>query len=410
MSGGFAGAASAGGHGLRETKDRGRMILARASLMAILCGILIAGLWPFSAPENEISWSADGHGIEFGHRGTGVSLGSFELGAGQDESAGSVEAWLEPQGRAAWKTILAFDSKQHPGRPFMLVRRSDTLVVERHNVDPQGICRTAQFAVGKVFEPGRRVHVTIVLAAHHTLVYINGVLAVDSHLMGESRRNLTGRLILANSPDIDNSWRGKVLALAVFPGQLSADQVDRDSRMWTGGGGLKNEADETPLALYRFDEGAGRVAHNAVDRATDLEFPERYFVLHPRFLASPLRPFRSGWPAAGYWQDVMVNIVGFIPLGFFLLNYISRARNIPYSWMLVILAGFLLSLTIESLQWFLPTRDSDMTDVISNTLGAALGAGIYRAPGVSRVWNRLSERLALAWPRGRSASIGQHGG
>jgi hypothetical protein len=389
----------------RRTKERARFILARISLTAILCGIFVAGLWPFCGPANQVGWSAEGNGIEFGQHGPGISLGRFELRPGQDNSAGSVEAWLEPHKMAPSETLLAFDTKEHPGGPFMLEQRADALVVERHNIDARGICRTGQFAVRNVFESGRRVHVTIVLMAHHTLVYVNGALAVDSYLIGDSARNLTGRLVLANSTVVDSSWSGEILGLAVYPERLSADQIARDYKEWTSGGMPKNEADETPLALYRFDEREGRVAHNAADRQTNIVFPDRYFVLHPRFLTPAWKRFRFGWPGAEYWQDVMINIVGFLPVGFLLLNYLAQSRAVRHGWMLAIGAGFLMSLTIEVLQWFLPTRDSDMTDVITNTLGTALGAGIYRAPGALKAWNRLCERLALSWLRGHRARL-----
>ena len=68
-----------------------------------------------------------------------------------------------------------------------------------------------------------------------------------------------------------------------------------------------------------------------------------------------------------YWTDVLVNISGFVPVGFFLLNYLSLIQQSKRPAATVLLLGFFLSLTIEILQWFLPTRDSDMTDLICNT-------------------------------------------
>jgi hypothetical protein len=405
MSGRRAQVASDEGHQFLETHDGVRIVVARVLLIAILCGILVAGLWPFCAPANQVRWSTEGNGIELGRHGTGVSLGMFKLSAGQNESAGSVETLLVPHRMPQWKTILAFDTQEHPGGPFRVVQREDALVVERHNVDPQGICRTSQFAVRNVFESGRRVHVTIVLSAHHTLVYVNGALAVDSYLAGDSSHNLTGRLVLANSTDVDNSWSGKVLGLAIYSERLSTNQVARDFTESSSGAGPRNAADETALAVYRFDEHQGRVAHNASDGATDLVFPKRYFVLHPRFLTPPWASFRFGWPEAGYWQDVVINILGFVPVGFLVLNYISVAHKIRHGWILTIIAGFLLSLTIEVLQWFLPTRDSGMTDLITNTLGTALGAAVYRVPGACGAWNRLCELLTPAWLHSHPAEL-----
>ena len=85
-----------------------------------------------------------------------------------------------------------------------------------------------------------------------------------------------------------------------------------------------------------------------------------------------------------------MNIVGFVPIGFFLLNYLALIQQINRPAVTVILLGFFLSLTIEILQWFLPTRDSDMTDLISNTFGTVVGVSLYRCPSVQGTWARLA--------------------
>lgn len=75
----------------------------------------------------------------------------------------------------------------------------------------------------------------------------------------------------------------------------------------------------------------------------------------------------------GYWQYFIYlfvgNIIWFLPLGCFV-----RCREKPF-WFAV-LAGFLLSLVIETLQFVLGSGVSETEDLILNTCGTMLGFGI----------------------------------
>ncbi len=65
------------------------------------------------------------------------------------------------------------------------------------------------------------------------------------------------------------------------------------------------------------------------------------------------------------------NLAWFLPLGFFAA---AERKNLPFC----LLAGFLLSLSIETLQFVFSTGYSETEDLILNTLGALLGWLIWK--------------------------------
>jgi glycopeptide antibiotics resistance protein len=82
--------------------------------------------------------------------------------------------------------------------------------------------------------------------------------------------------------------------------------------------------------------------------------------------------------------DGLGNVAAFVPLGAALAVATlpkraaagGQTRSDRRRWLIVVAAGFLLSLSIELAQLAIPTRATDVDDVILNTLGAAVGAAI----------------------------------
>jgi VanZ family protein len=343
--------------------------------LCVLCIILVAGLWPFHAPKNQVHWREHENGLGFGRFGSLVSAGAFrENGVSNDES-GSLEIWVEPGNLQDQHAILSFDGSEHPGSPFSLRQNKDALRVQRHNIDSRGTSRTVWFDVRGAFRDKKPVLVTISLGKQETSVYLDGVMAQASSISGSSTNNLTGRLIVANSPHASDSWPGRICGLAIYHRELTLEQVAQHYEDWIRNQQPALVQDEAPVALYLFNERSGNMAHNQLDPETDLTIPLHYFVLHQTFLASVLHDYRATW---SYWKDVGVNIAGFLPFGFCFVAYFSSVRTIKHAATTTIALGFVISLTIEVLQAFLPTRSSGSTDLITNTLGTALGVMFYR--------------------------------
>ncbi|MCJ7580031.1 MAG: VanZ family protein, partial [Candidatus Aminicenantes bacterium] len=96
-----------------------------------------------------------------------------------------------------------------------------------------------------------------------------------------------------------------------------------------------------------------------------------------RMLEWPINIFQT---RASMVKDIIINVFGFIPLGFFLLLWFKGTKRwtYRYSILVVVLIGGLISLGIEMTQVFIPARVSSLFDVVWNMAGTVLGVlGIF---------------------------------
>lgn len=99
-----------------------------------------------------------------------------------------------------------------------------------------------------------------------------------------------------------------------------------------------------------------------------------------------------------YWTgfDVVSNLLGYMPLGFFLALSALRTEHAAYALRWAVLAGVLLSLAMETLQVYLPARVASNLDLMLNVGGAALGAGM--AWSMERLgWLQRWSRFRAQW-------------
>lgn len=137
-----------------------------------------------------------------------------------------------------------------------------------------------------------------------------------------------------------------------------------------------------------------------------------YASLHPLvgWRASGLEPLDfldAPWPRYFTWFDIAVNVAAYVPLGFLLVPAL-RARLKPgWAVVLAVAAGASLSLALEIVQNYLPSRVASNVDWGCNAAGTLLGAlagtrwgGAFADRGWLARWRR--RRIA----RGRRGDLG----
>ncbi|MGV3495089.1 MAG: VanZ family protein [Ramlibacter sp.] len=119
----------------------------------------------------------------------------------------------------------------------------------------------------------------------------------------------------------------------------------------------------------------------------------------------------AGWPK--YWTafDLVANVLGYVPLGFLLALSFMRRGNVRHfaghpnlaAIAVAVGAGAALSLLMEGIQNFLPSRVASNVDLglnIAGTLVGAVAATALEVAGFIAHWSRFRERWFIPQARG----------
>jgi hypothetical protein len=238
----------------------------------------------------------------------------------------------------------------------------------------KGDARPVKRYVVDVFHAGKLVLLTVVSGQQGTVVYREGIL-VRQFTELRPPTVCFGRFVVGDSPTADDTWQGELQGLAIYRSTLPAHQVMANYRSWTTAGRPAKNGPASEYALYFLSENDGNLIRDHGTSGVDLFIPETYVIAQPIFLGLPLRSYDGDWDDV---QDIIINIAGFVPFGFTLSALLVLNTHLKRSDAIAALSGLAVSLTIEILQYYLPTRNSDLSDVLTNTLGTCVGVMLWR--------------------------------
>ena len=337
--------------------------------LVLSLGLLFAGLWPFQfQPANNVHWIDGSPGLRFD--AFGIVSGKeplFGPGGAVDLSLPftlrmEVRPREEPSG-ALPRILSAYDGE---GRELFFLGQWRAGLVLRI-LEKERLYRLKYRETGAGGVQKDVTHSIVVRSENHVLtLFVDGVpvktrSGVDFSLLSEKRE--PAWMILGNSPTGENPWRGDLLSLSIYQKALSPGDIE------SGG--------TPPVLRYGFPEGDGTVSVSGADSRYDLVIPSLFRAPKKGILVPPWRVQKY---ERSFWKDVFVNILGFIPFGFALSAWQRKNgnRKDAVAMGIVLLFGAGISLFIEILQVYLPTRDSSLTDVMNNVFGTFIGARLFR--------------------------------
>jgi VanZ family protein len=289
--------------------------------VVVVGGILFVGLWPFNfLPENGCNADAKSGRLLFER--SGIAYRKLDISACRSlfnnktfSLAFSVQPFNSPVYCA---TILALPNNK---KTLITINQwKSTLIVQ------SGSCKVA---FGNVMK--EKVLIPVMLTI------------VDS-ILTLTCSNITKTVLIDNS-DLKNG----MLQYIIFGNNASLHSP------WKG-----------VLSSIRFNK--------SNDSFQFIQVPRQMIPLKATMLTPPWNDYKM---ELNYAMDLIINLLGFVPLGLslcLLLNNVFSMRNYRY---LAILLSFLISLFIEMAQAYLITRTSQMSDLILNSWGGLLGTVLY---------------------------------
>lgn len=262
-------------------------------------------------------------------------------------------------------------SESTSSRNFTLGQQGDALVLRLRTARTGPNGTDPYLEVPAIIRPGERQHLLVTYDGRVERVFVDGKpVAENREVAGDFSNWTDGHFLTAGNERTPNRpWRGVLFEAALYARALSPEEAARNFRAARGREPATARVSDGLVAWYDFGRGSGEEAFQ--DRS-------------PAGLGGPLgkarfqslrRTMLENLPAWFGPRDMILNILAFIPIGFFLwhLGPAVLRRNRFSLVLSAAFAGLAISFFIEFFQQFTRMRSPNLLDLLYNAAGGALG-------------------------------------
>jgi VanZ like protein/concanavalin A-like lectin/glucanase superfamily protein len=350
--------------------------------LAVLFIILFFGLKPKDFNfSNNIKWLLKQPGIRFKAYGIAYTepIKNLSKAGAINENGFSIEIVLKPAKyhENGFNFLFAIHNGDDGKQLLIGQWRSSLIVMNGDDYDHKRKTKRISIKLAEALAVPQLVTVTTGKKGTH--MYLNGRrVRTQRDLTLKIPEGENARLLLGNSVYGKHSWKGDVLGLAVYPHPISDQDVTIHFKHWFKDGSFLFAKKYNPAMLYVFDEKNGERAIDHAGGNIDFHIPSKMKILNKKILSFSWSRLKFN---TEFFEDVIINLMGFIPLGFFLNASFVKAGGLleRHAVLITVVFCFFVSLFIEALQAWIPSRSSDVLDLVLNTAGGGVGALLLNA-------------------------------
>lgn len=351
------------------------------TFVIILLGILIFGLIPKNFTiSNNVKWVSNPPGIRFGKYGIAYTEPFIEAveDINSEQNGFSIEIALKPERHQEKRFQFIFAVHNGEDSTQLLMGQWGTDFIVMNGDDYDNTKRKKRISVDTLSMHAEELFVTITTSEIGTKIYLNGQLISSKRdlKLKLSAGGARARIIIGNSPYGKNSWIGTLYGLAFYRDALTSEKAARHYATWIKKRSFSFAKRENPFVLFLFDETNGFRSFDHANGKNHLHIPSKTKILQTKFLDISSSKFEL---KIGFLKDIAFNLLGFMPFGFILSAVLLKFNGpfVKHHIIIAVASGFLLSLMLEFIQCWIPSRSSSAIDLVFNTLGAFIGAKIY---------------------------------